>query len=149
MDMQGFAAILASLGFAILFNIRGDKLFAAALIGGCGGISYYMSMELGCSQVLALFIASCLISILSEVFARILKCPATTFLICALIPLVPGGGMYYTMLALVRDNIDAAINAGVDTIVQAGSIVIGCTFVSSAMKMMNQYKFRKQAKQIK
>ncbi len=144
MVMQGLAAILASFGFAVLFNIRGDKLIAAALIGGCGGVSYFLSMDLGCSQVLALFIASCVISILSEVFARILKCPATTFLICALIPLVPGGGMYYTMLELVRDNIDAAINAGVDTIIQAGSIVIGCTFVSSAVKMMNQYKARKR-----
>ena len=145
MVMQGFAAVLASFGFAVLFNIRGDKLIAAALIGGCGGISYYLSMDLGASQVLGLFIASSLISILSEVFARILKCPATTFLICALIPLVPGGGMYYTMLEIVRDNIDMAINNGVDTIIQAGSIVIGCTFVSSAVKLMNQYKFRKLA----
>lgn len=144
MVYQGLAAILASLGFAILFNIRGDKLITASFIGGVGGITYYICVQLGYSQVVALFIASMIISIFSEVFARILKCPVTTFLICALIPLVPGGGMYYTMLAVVRNQIDVAINTGVDTIIQACSIVIGCMLVSSCLRMINQFRRNKR-----
>lgn len=140
MMIQGFAAILASLGFAILFNIRGDKLISASLIGGAGGLTYYICLELGYHQIIALFVASIIISILSEIFARILKCPVTTFLICALIPLVPGGGMYRTMLEVVRNNIDGALAAGIDTIIQACSIVIGCMLVSSALRMINQFR---------
>ncbi len=138
--MHGFAAILASFGFAILFNIRGDKLFSAAFIGGSGGVCYHLLVDQGSSEVYALFIASIIIAVLSEVFARWMKCPVTTFLLCALIPLVPGGGMYYTMLEVVKDNIDGALSMGVETLMQACSIVLGCTFASSGMRMFFEIK---------
>ena len=138
--INGFMAVFASLGFALLFNVRGDKLFAAALIGGIGGVLYDLLIFFHCSNYFSLFFACVAISILSELFARILKCPVTTFLICALIPLVPGGGMYYTMLEIVQNNIDGAILKGIDTIVQAGSIVLGCLFVSSIMQIYKQLK---------
>lgn len=142
MIIQGIAATLASLGFAIIFNVRGYKLISAVIIGGLGGFSYQLTINMGYGVVIALLIASMLISIFSEVFARIHKCPVTTFLLCALIPLVPGGGMYNTMLEIVRNNIDGAILAGVDTIIQACSIVIGCMLVSSCLRMFNQFKRR-------
>lgn len=139
MLLHGLSALLASLGFAVLFNIRGDKLISASLIGAIGGLTYYLVLEFDSSQTLALFIASVVISVLSEVFARLLKCPVTTFLICALIPLVPGGGMYNTMLEVVKNNLDGALKVGVDTIIQACSIVIGCMMVSSCLRMFNRF----------
>lgn len=142
--INGLAAAFASLGFAILFNIRGDKLFMAALIGGVGGLLYQACLYMNCTVAMSLFLSSICISLLSEVFARVLKCPVTTFLICALIPLVPGGGMYYTMLEIVQDNIDGALVKGVDTMIQAGSIVLGCILVSSMMYIFNQLKDRKK-----
>lgn len=144
MVIQAIASILASLGFAILFNVRGNRLITASLIGGIGGLTYYLFVQFEYGEVIALFIASMLISVLSEVFARVHKCPVTTFLLCALIPLVPGGGMYNTMLEVVRNNIDGAIVCGVDTIIQACSIVIGCMFISSGLRMINQFKRRKK-----
>lgn len=142
--INGFAAVFASLGFAILFNIRGDKLFSAAFIGGLGGVIYDLCIFFHSTQAMSLFIACVVISILSEIFARLLKCPVTTFLICALIPLVPGGGMYYTMLEVVQNNIDGAIIKGIDTIIQAGSIVIGCILVSSMTHLFNQIKEKRK-----
>lgn len=138
--INGFAAIFASFGFAILFNIRGDKLFSAAFIGGVGGVIYDTCIFFHVTTAMSLFISCVCISILSEVFARLLKCPVTTFLICAIIPLVPGGGMYYTMLEIVQNNVDGAIIKGIDTLVQAGSIVIGCLLVSSITHLLNQLK---------
>lgn len=138
--MNGFGAIIASFGFGVLFNLKGRKLCVAALIGGLGGIVYQTFLNLGYTDAMGLFVASMSISIASEIFARMIKCPVTTFLICALIPLVPGGGMYYTMLEVVNNNIDAALIRGVATIVQAGSIVIGCTLVSSATRLMLRFR---------
>lgn len=146
MIIQALASILASLGFAILFNVRGNKLITASLIGGLGGLCYYLFVQTGYGQVVALFVASMFISILSEIFARVQKCPVTTFLLCALIPLVPGGGMYNTMLEVVRNNIEGAIVSGVDTIIQACSIVIGCMLVSSGLRMINQFEQAKDKK---
>ena len=140
--MSAFGAALGSLGFAILFNIRGDKLFIAAIIGGAGGLVYDVVLKLDHSVVVSLFFASVAISVLSEVFARVSKCPVTTFLVCALIPLVPGGGMYYTMLEIVQDNLNGALVRGIDTVAQACSIAVGCILVSSLMKMYNKYMVR-------
>lgn len=140
--MSAFGAALGSLGFAILFNIRGDKLFTAAIIGGAGGLVYDIVLNLDHSVVVSLFFASVVISVLSEAFARVSKCPVTTFLVCALIPLVPGGGMYYTMLEIVQDNLNGALVRGIDTVAQACSIAVGCILVSSLMKMYNKYMVR-------
>lgn len=136
--IHGLMAFFASLGFAILFNVQKKYLFYAASSGTIGGIIYYLILESNISEVFALFIASVAITIVSEVFARKLKCPATTFLICALIPLVPGGAMYNTVLKIVEGDNLMALSYGLSTIFNACAIVIGCTLVSSISKTYNK-----------
>ena len=46
----GLSAFFASLGFAILFNIRKRKLFVAAMIGALGGVTYHLFLYLGKSN---------------------------------------------------------------------------------------------------
>lgn len=138
MIIKSVAAILASIGFAILFNVKGKKIIIAGLIGGAGSFAYFLLQELGYSEVYAIFIGSMTLSVLSEIFARVYKCPVPTFLLCALIPLVPGGGMYYTMLEIVKNNLDVALTTGLHTLILAGSIVVGCLTVSSCVHMLNQ-----------
>lgn len=137
--IEGLFAFFASVGFAILFNIRKSKIIVAGVIGAIGGIVYHVLLKYSYSTFLSLFIASIVIALLSEVCARKYKTPATTFLVCALIPLVPGGGMYYTMLEIVRSNVDGALSMGVSTIMQAAAIVLGVTLISSTVRMY--YRF--------
>lgn len=144
MVIKSIAAIFASIGFAILFNVRGKKIMTAGFIGGAGSFAYFFLQELGYSEVYAIFVASMTLSVLSEIFARVHKCPVPTFLLCALIPLVPGGGMYYTVLEIVKNNLDAALTTGLHTLILAGSIVIGCLTVSSCVHMLNQFHKAKQ-----
>ena len=138
----GFGAALGAFGFGVLFNIHGDKLFSVSFVGFIGGYLYDFLVSCGQTPVISLFFASVAICFLSEIFARMLRTPVTSFLVCALIPLVPGGGMYYTMLEIVRDNLDGALVKGIDTVAQACSIAVGCIFVSSMMKMYNKHKIR-------
>ena len=137
---NGWASFLASFGFGILFHVKGTRLISASFIGGTGGMTYVVMLKLGYSTPLALFIASIVISLLSEMFARFHKCPVTMFLVCALIPLVPGGGMYYTMLEVVKNNLDLAIFKGIHTLIEACSIVIGCLTVTSCFHVFRQMK---------
>lgn len=141
---SGIAAILASLGFGVLFNIRGNRLIVAALVGGAGGICYSLLFYYHVSVIMSLFWAALLISILSEIASRKLKSPVTTFLICALIPLVPGGGMYYTMLEVVRNHYDLAMQKGFETLIQAGAIVLACTLVASVTRILTKRRRRKE-----
>ncbi len=56
-----------------------------------------------------------MVGTLGELFARYFKKPATVYIIPGIVPLVPGAGMYYTMLALVEKDFLLAANNGTET----------------------------------
>ena len=142
MDMiiEVVSAFIASLAFGIIFNIKNRNLFFAALCGALGWFVYKIFLNNGFSDTLSLFLASISLSIYSEIFARVLKTPVTTFIIVALIPLVPGGGMYYTMVEAITGNIMTSLEIGIKTIASAGVLAIGVILVSTITKTIVKYK---------
>ena len=140
MILNSFYAFLSSLGFGILFNIRGKNLIIASIGGGLGWLAYLLASKLQPSIAFSLFIASMVVSIYSEIMARIYKTPVTMFIICAIIPLVPGGGMYYATLEAVKGNFDLAISKTIVTLFSAGAIAIGIVFVSSISSIFKKIK---------
>ncbi|MEG0469828.1 threonine/serine exporter family protein [Amedibacillus sp. YH-ame10] len=127
-------SFLATLGFGILFNIKGKKLILAGIGGAIGGIVYHVCLDMQMSEMMSMFWGSIALSLYSEIFARVCKTPVTTFLVAALIPLVPGGGMYRTMLQAIQGNAMQALTTGIDTIAIAGILVLGILLVSTVMK---------------
>ena len=139
------ASFFATLGFGVMFNIRGNKLILAGITGSIGGVAYHMALTLGCSELSAMFIGSLALSLFSEILARICKTPVTTFIICALIPLVPGGGMYRMMLQAIEGNVMQALTIGLDTLTIAGVLALGILVVSTIMKAI----FKSERKKVK
>ena len=141
---QVIVAFVASLGFAIIFNIRGIKLIFAAIGGGLSWFCYLYLTNSGISVILSLFISSIIFSIYSEICARYLKTPVTTIVICALIPLVPGAGMYNTMYETILGNIKGAVELGLNTLASAGTLALGVIFVSTITKQVTNIKKMKE-----
>lgn len=139
-----FSSFLASLGFGILFNIKGKNLILAGIGGAIGGMVYKIVLYLGGSEMTAMFFGAVAFSLYSEIFARVCKTPVTTFIVCALIPLVPGGGMYRTMQQAIAGNIDKALAIGLNTISIAGVLVLGILIVSTLMRVF--YHVQKERK---
>ena len=137
---QTFSAFLATLGFGIIFNIKGKKLFFASLGGASGWVFYSLSLKFNFSELSSLFISAIFFSSYCEIFARILKTPVTTLVICSLIPLVPGGGMYYTMLEAVNGNVSSSLDLGLNTLASAGTLALGIIFVSTITKLVTTHK---------
>lgn len=137
---QILIAFVASLGFGIIFNIRGRNLIFAALGGSLSWFCYLFLTQNGIRDIISLFISSILFSIYSEICARYLKTPVTTLIICALIPLVPGAGMYYTMYETILGNISTAVTFGLNTIASAGALALGVIFVSTITKQVTNLK---------
>ena len=137
---QVIVAFVASLGFGIIFNIKGKKLIFAAIGGGLSWFCYLYLTNNGISTILSLFISSIIFSIYSEICARYLKTPVTTLVICALIPLVPGAGMYYTMYETILGNISGAVELGLNTLASAGALALGVIFVSTITKQVINLK---------
>ncbi|MBO0545744.1 threonine/serine exporter [Clostridium botulinum] len=135
-------SFLASLGFAGIFNIKGKKLIYASLGGSIAWLSYLICKNSNCSTVFSFFIGSIAGSIYSEVMARIEKNSCALMVICAMIPLVPGGGMYYTMQKVIEGDVSGALNTGFTTLSVAGAIALGMVMVSSMTRLI--YKFREK-----
>ena len=106
--MQNFIALLTALlgsaGFALIFNVRKQLLPLAALGGALCWGTYLLAGQATDSVFLQSFAASAVTAIWSEALARVKKTPAQQYLIIGLVPLVPGGTLYYAMSALVRQD---------------------------------------------
>lgn len=146
MLLQIIYAFIVSLGFGVLFNVRGKNLFYAALGGAIGWLCYMITVNASGSYMLATFFASVTLSIYAEIFSRVLKNPVTLFLICALIPLVPGSGMYYTVLEAVQGNVMESLNKGIETLSLAGLIALGIILVSTLSRLIQRLRYLKNEK---
>ena len=144
--IQTIASFVSALGFGIIFNIKGKKLIFAAIGGGISWFVYGLGLYLNFSDIFSLFISSICFSTYSEIFARILKTPVTTLVICCLIPLVPGAGMYYTMYEAITGTVTGSLEIGLKTLSSSGTLVIGMIFVSTITRLINRLKMRKQNK---
>lgn len=145
MWLVAVSGFLATVGFGVLFNIKGKKLLLAGIGGMLGGVIYTFCKQSQCPEALALFYAGVGFALYSEIFARICRTPVTTFIICALIPLVPGKGMYETMRYAVSGDAQTALQTGLDTLIYAGALALGIIFVSTLMRLLwhRPYHYKK------
>lgn len=146
MILETIVSFIATFGFGIIFNIKGKKLFFASLGGGLSWFIYTLCLNVGLTEISSLFLSSVIFSTYSEILARILKTPVTTLVVCALIPLVPGGGMYYTMFEAVTGDINKALELGLTTISSAGVLALGVIFVSTLTRLLMSHKRKRESK---
>lgn len=129
---QGFiGSLLPSIGFGVLFNVRGNSLLLAGLTGGVGGLMYQFSLYCGISDTIANFIAAATLSVCGEIFARKMKTTVSTFTAVALIPLVPGGGAFEMMVEFSRGNTLGGLMKAVHVLSVSGMLCLGILTVST------------------
>ncbi len=81
--------------------------------------------------------------------ARIRKQPATSYLMCALVPMIPGSGIYYTMDSIRRGMLADAYDKGMMTAAIAGSMAVGVLLVSTGFRMWSVGKQNRRKKKAK
>lgn len=132
------AGTAGTCGFALLFRMR-KKLIPWAALGAVLTLTVYVI----CLRYLHhaffqnLFPALCG-ALYAEVIARWTKSPATQFLVCAIIPLVPGGGLYYTMSAFVTGNMEQFRTDLTQTARTAAGLAVGIILVSVLMNQLRR-----------
>lgn len=138
--IESLACIIGCLGFSFLFNVRGRGL-VLCLMGGvlCWGV-YCLTIAFGGDDNAAMLLGSITAAIFAEVMARIRKCPAIGFLVMALLPLIPGSSLYYTMNYAVRGEMDLFASKGLSTVVLSGLMAAGVLLVSTSVRMWIVWK---------
>ncbi|KNF08708.1 hypothetical protein CLPU_5c00150 [Gottschalkia purinilytica] len=146
---QALYAFLSTVGFAVLFNGPKDTLVNAGTCGAIGWLVNIIAKYLSNSSIVGTFLGATTAGLLGEAYAKIFKKPATVFIVPGIIPLVPGAGMYYTMLALIKKNFITAADIGSQTIFTAFSIAIAVIVSSSINRAIMKYReYIKQKKQL-
>ncbi|WP_373599671.1 threonine/serine exporter family protein [Paraclostridium bifermentans] len=136
-------SFFCTIGFSIFLSAPKRSLPCAGLIGAIGWVLYVYLFRLTNNPILSNFVPAAIVGILSEVSARYLKQPAIVFVIPGIIPLVPGLGMYNTMLYLVQENYELAASTGATAFLVGGAISLGVLLVTSFVKTINRIKLNK------
>lgn len=135
---QILSSLVGSAGFAILFNIRGKRLLAAAIGGLLSWLLFVLINKSIENAVIAYFLVACIIAIYAEVMARVLKSPTTTFIITSLIPMIPGSSLYYTMVSVFLTNENDFLEKAVYTLQLAAALALGVVVVTAFTRLFHK-----------
>lgn len=136
--IQILTAGIASFGFAILYNVKGKRLIVP-FVGGILSWTLYLILMFLNNEVLQCLFTTMFLALYTEIVARVVKTPTTTFLVPNIIILIPGGSLYYA----IRSDWLNFILKGKETIFIAAAIAAGIMIVSSSIKII--YKIKKIA----
>ena len=128
-------AFLACVGFTLMFNIHG----MGKLIAGVGGALSWLVYLLAGSTIFAAFLAAVAIGVFAEIMSRVRLCPVTGYVLVALLPLVPGGGIYYAMSYCVEGDIQRFLDTLLHTFGMAAALAVGAMLTASLFRAAYPY----------
>ena len=141
--LESFKAfIVCAIGvalFSLLLRAPKRALIPAALLSGLGFLLYRSALLLGAPELLSYFIGAVAISSGAEWLARRIKMPVLIFLFPGIVPLVPGLGLYTTMLHLIRRDYELFIQTGAQTFFIAGVIVVSVVLTGTAARQISAF----------
>lgn len=135
MIVQLICVFIGVVGFAIALEVQKKYLVYCGLAGMVGWAVYLLFQQI--LPMGSIFFSSFCIALLSQIFARKLRCPVTVFLIPGIYPSVPGAGIYRTVYYLIMGENTLAGHYLLNTLTTAGMIALGIYIVDIL------WKFRK------
>lgn len=129
-------AFLACVAFGLVYNIQGIGILICGFGGALAWLSYQGAVALGTNNILAAFLAAVVIAVFSEVMARLRRCPVTGYLQVALLPLVPGAGVYHAMRYCVAGETNLFLATLLNTIGVAAALSVGAMLASSVVRAL-------------
>jgi uncharacterized membrane protein YjjB (DUF3815 family) len=138
------SAVAGTVGFAMLFRIRPKFLFACAVGGFVAYAVYLLTKNLVDGEFFPNVAAAVVTAVCSEVCAHKLKAPVQLFTIPMLVPLMPGGALYYSMYYLLAKDTPLALKHAVITLETAfglaGGVTVGITATAAVLVVIRQCK---------
>lgn len=125
-----------SVGFGLVFRLKREELPFAAIGGFFSTYCYLLLLEgLEGNIFASAFIASLVIAIYSDILAKLLKVPAIGITVTAIIPIVPGRDLYYTMEYAVGKAFELSKAAALDTIFCTLGLAFGISAIYVLLEM--------------
>lgn len=119
------SSFVGTLGFAIFMHAPKRAWLPASVIGGVAYLLYWAIQQVGVNEPTAIFLGALLGSVLGQYCARRMQMIASIFVLLAMIPLVPGLGLYRCMQFLAQEMYSKGADAGVRAMVDIVMIALG------------------------
>ena len=137
--LQILMGTLGTLGFNILFHIKGKKLLLATLGGTISWTVFLLAAPLIPSETVRYFLSAAVITVYSEVMARVMKTPTTTFLVPSAVPLIPGSSLYYTMNYALNGRWADFGQRAWYTLELAAALAVGIISITTLLRLIRSF----------
>ena len=124
------------IGFSIMFNVHGFRLFLNAAGASAAWILYLIAFARTGDVFWSYFIATLLTALVCEVLARFTHTPTTLMIVPMIVPpLVPGGDLYNTFYNIIKNNETLAVQYGVRLVLEIAAINFGIILAATLVKL--------------
>lgn len=121
---------IATCCFAIIFNSPRNTLLSAGITGGLGWTIFIgLRDSLYMSSINANLLASVVLGLAAEMFARYEKKPVTMYIVPALLMLVPGYSIFRAMNMFLNDHVPEGLAILLKASMEAGALAVGVLLV--------------------
>ncbi|MBQ6753429.1 MAG: threonine/serine exporter family protein [Clostridia bacterium] len=140
--IQILTGALGSVGFSLIYRLKAAHIPLAAVGGALTWGIYLLGLHFTGNIFAASLLAAVVCTFYAEILAKAQRTPATVLLIPSIIPLIPGGALYYTMSNIVSRELETAWYFGRLTIQYALAIALGMALVwtvwTTVTRVMNK-----------
>ncbi len=130
--------------YAVLMRVKLRHLPAICFGAAMTYLIFALLDHCGFTLFVSNLIAAMLATIYGQIMARVLKAPVIIYYLPSIIPLVPGGSLYYTMEALMNSNEAQFMARGWDTLMISLGIAVGIIAVSVIDVFLPRPGFKKK-----
>lgn len=134
MLVQVIGAFVAVVAASVTFGVSKRFLVYSGLAGAVSWFVYLLLLRNDANELIAVFAATLVSALLSHIFARALKAPVTIFQIPAILPTVPGVGMYRTVYYMIMGDKEMTGYYFSKTLQIAGMIAIGIFIMDTVFR---------------
>lgn len=129
-----FYSFIACMAYCVIIQVSPKSILPAAIGGGLVSLIYTLLSPID-NAIVQSFLAGVAASVYAELLSHFRRIPVTTYLIVAIIPLVPGGRIYAAMEFCIAGEMQAFANTALFTMGIAGAIALSILLTSPVMKL--------------
>lgn len=131
---QVISGFFGSVGFALLFHLKGKQVLFTALGGGIAWFVYLATETAIASSGMRFLIAGAVLGFYMEWMAIYTKMPRTAYIAVGIIPLIPGAALYHTMYYFFEGKKELGIEYAMEAVVTSVAIAAGLILAMNVWK---------------
>ena len=118
-------SFFGTIGFAMLVHVPWKAWLPSGAIASFSYLVYWVSLRIGLADPTSIFLGAFLGSLAGQLCARKMKMIGTVFLMSAVVPVVPGLGLYRMMAFWGQNRISDGADMGIRAMITVAMIALG------------------------